>query len=68
MNLLNPSQTKFLGTPLLLLNTSHKVTLKAKICEAAWTVRDTRQLNVNPYVTVNQYHYRTGQVQMVPGT
>jgi hypothetical protein len=51
-----------------MLNTSHKMMLKAKISEAAWTVRDTRQLNINPYVTVNQYHYRPGQVQMVPGT
>ena len=56
MNLLNPSRTKFLGTPLLLLNTSHKMTLNAKISEVARTVRDTRQLNVNPYVTVNQSH------------
>jgi hypothetical protein len=39
---------------MLLLNTSHKMTLNAKISEAAWMVRDTRQLNVNPCVKVKQ--------------
>ena len=67
MNLLNPSRTKFLGTPLLLLNTSHKMALNAKISEAAWTVRDTQQLNLNPYVKVYQSQYRPGVVQRVPG-
>jgi hypothetical protein len=66
MNLLNPSRTKFLGTPLLLLNTSHKMTLSAKISEAALRVRDTRQVNVKPYVKVKQSHYRPGQVRRVP--
>jgi len=42
--LVEPLPKKYLGTPLLLLNTSHKMTLNAKISEAAWTVRDTREL------------------------
>ena len=68
MNLLKPSRNKFLGTPLLLLNTSHKMTLNAKISEAAWTVRDRRQLNVNPYVKVKQTHYRPVVAQRFPGS
>jgi hypothetical protein len=42
------------------------MTVNAKISEAAWTVSDTRQLNVNPYVKVKQSHYRPGVVQRVP--
>jgi hypothetical protein len=68
MNLLNPSRANFLGTPLLLLNTSHKMTLNAKISEAAWTVRDTRQLNMNRYVKVKQSHYRPGVAKRAPGS
>jgi len=70
MKLLNRSRKKIHGyataAAQTMLHSSHKMMLKAKICEAAWTVRDTRQLNVNPYVTVNQYHYKPGQVQRVP--
>jgi len=65
---LNPSRTKFLGTPLLLLSTSQKMTLNAKISEAAWTVRDTRQMNVNPYIKVKQSHYRPVVAQRFPGS
>ena len=68
MNFLNPSPKKFQGTSLLLLNNSHIMTLNAKISEAAWTVRDTRQLNVNPYVKVKQTHYRPGEFRRVPGS
>jgi hypothetical protein len=68
MNFFKHSRTKFLGKPLLLLNTSHKMTLNAKIPEAAWTVRNTRELNVYPYVTVKQSHYRPGQDRRFPGS
>jgi hypothetical protein len=43
------------------------MTLNAKISEAAWTVRDTRQLNVNPHEKVNHSHYRPVVAQRVPG-
>jgi len=66
MNLFNHSRNKFLGTPLLLLNTSHKMTLNAKISEAAWTFTDTRQLNINPYVKVKQSDFRPVVAQRVP--
>jgi len=51
-----------------MLNTSHKMKLNAKISEVPWTVRDTRQLNVNPYVKVKQPHYMPGQVRRFPGS
>jgi len=44
-----------------------KMTQNAKISDPAWTVRDTRQLNVNRYVKVKQSHYWPGVVQRVPG-
>jgi hypothetical protein len=44
------------------------MTMNAKISEPAWTVRDTRQLNVNPYEKLKQYRYRPGQVERVPGS
>ena len=50
-----------------MLNSSHEMTLNAKISEAAWTVSDTRQLNVNRYIKLKQSHYRSGVVQRVPG-
>jgi hypothetical protein len=51
-----------------MLNTSHKMTLNAKISEPACTVRDTRQLNVDPYIKLKQYRYRPGEVQRIPGS
>jgi hypothetical protein len=51
-----------------MLNPSQKTTLNAKISEAAWTVRDTRELNVNRYVKIKQSHYRSGVAQRVPGS
>ena len=68
MNFLNPSPKKFQGTSLLLLNNSHIMTLNAKISEAAWTVMDRLQLNVNPYIRVKQSHYRPGKAQRFPGS
>ena len=50
-----------------MLNTSHKMTLNAKISEPALTVRETRQLNMNRYVKVKQSRYSPGVVQRVPG-
>ena len=50
-----------------MLNTSHKMTLNAKISEPAWTVWDTRELNINRYIKVKQSRYRPVVVQRVPG-